>query len=57
LSWRARRSSGTSRPGGFCEHELQEAGAVAVFDSLETLRERLGETPFGLDGRAPQVVI
>ena len=31
--------------GGFCEQELRDAGAVAVFDSLETLRERLGETP------------
>jgi HAD superfamily hydrolase (TIGR01549 family) len=31
--------------GGFCEHELREAGAVAVFDSLEALRERLRETP------------
>jgi HAD superfamily hydrolase (TIGR01549 family) len=31
--------------GGFCEQELRDAGAVAVFDSLETLRERLAETP------------
>ena len=31
--------------GGFCEQELRDAGAVAVFESLETLRERLGETP------------
>ena len=31
--------------GGFSRHELREAGAVAVFDSLEELRERLDETP------------
>ena len=33
--------------GGFAEAELREAGAVAVFDSLQALRERLGETPLG----------
>jgi HAD superfamily hydrolase (TIGR01509 family) len=33
--------------GGFSEAELRGAGAVAVFDSLEELRERLDETPLG----------
>jgi HAD superfamily hydrolase (TIGR01549 family) len=32
--------------GGFSVHELREAGAAAVFDSVEELRARLGETPF-----------
>ena len=31
--------------GGFSEQELREAGAAAVFDSVEELRKRLGETP------------
>jgi HAD superfamily hydrolase (TIGR01509 family) len=31
--------------GGFSEAELREAGAVAVFESLPELRERLSETP------------
>ena len=31
--------------GGFAEQELREAGAVAVFESVRELRERLGETP------------
>jgi HAD superfamily hydrolase (TIGR01549 family) len=31
--------------GGFSEQELTDAGAVAVFESIDTLRERLGETP------------
>jgi HAD superfamily hydrolase (TIGR01509 family) len=31
--------------GGFSEQELRDAGAVAVFESLESLLERLGETP------------
>jgi HAD superfamily hydrolase (TIGR01509 family) len=35
------------RTGGFGADELQEAGAVAVFESLADLRERLSETPFG----------
>lgn len=30
------------RTGGFCEQELREAGATAVFDSLPELHERLG---------------
>ena len=34
--------------GGFSEAELREAGAVAVFGSIEELRERVRETP--LDG-------
>ncbi len=33
--------------GGFAEQELREEGAVAVFESLLELRERLGETPLG----------
>jgi phosphoglycolate phosphatase-like HAD superfamily hydrolase len=33
--------------GGFAEAELTEAGACAVFESVEELRERLGETPLG----------
>ena len=33
--------------GGYSEQELREAGAVAVFESIEALRERLGETPLG----------
>jgi HAD superfamily hydrolase (TIGR01509 family) len=32
--------------GGFSEAELREAGAVAVFDALRTLLDRLDETPF-----------
>jgi HAD superfamily hydrolase (TIGR01509 family) len=36
--------------GGYCEVELREAGAVAVFDSLDALRERLDETPLGARG-------
>ena len=31
--------------GGFSEQELREAGAVAVFESVQELRERLDETP------------
>jgi HAD superfamily hydrolase (TIGR01549 family) len=31
--------------GGYSEQELREAGAAAVFDSIEELRKRLGETP------------
>ena len=32
--------------GGWSEQELRDHGAVAVFDSLVELRERLHETPF-----------
>jgi len=35
------------RTGGFGADELLDAGAIAVYDSLEELRERLSETPFG----------
>ena len=35
------------RTGGFGADELLEAGAAGVFDSLEELRERLDDTPFG----------
>jgi HAD superfamily hydrolase (TIGR01509 family) len=31
--------------GGFSEQELRDAGAVAVFESLESLLDRLDETP------------
>jgi HAD superfamily hydrolase (TIGR01549 family) len=37
--------------GGFSEAELREAGAVAVFHSIDQLRERLRDTPLG-DGQA-----
>jgi HAD superfamily hydrolase (TIGR01509 family) len=33
--------------GGFSEAELREAGAAAVFESIEELRARLDETPLG----------
>jgi HAD superfamily hydrolase (TIGR01549 family) len=35
------------RTGGFSEQELRDAGAVAVFDSIVELRERLADTPLG----------
>ena len=35
--------------GGFSAQELREAGAVAVFESIEELRQRLDETPLGQD--------
>jgi phosphoglycolate phosphatase-like HAD superfamily hydrolase len=33
--------------GGYSEAELREAGAIAVFESLPKLRDRLAETPLG----------
>ena len=33
--------------GGFSEAELRDAGAVAVFESIVVLRERIEETPLG----------
>jgi HAD superfamily hydrolase (TIGR01509 family) len=33
--------------GGFSDQELREAGAVAVFDSIDDLRRRLSDTPLG----------
>jgi phosphoglycolate phosphatase-like HAD superfamily hydrolase len=33
--------------GGFSEQELRDAGAMAVFESVEELRKRLDETPLG----------
>jgi HAD superfamily hydrolase (TIGR01549 family) len=33
------------RTGGFAESELRDAGAVAVFESIDELRKRLDETP------------
>jgi HAD superfamily hydrolase (TIGR01549 family) len=31
--------------GGWSEHELRDAGAACVFDSLDELRQRIDETP------------
>jgi HAD superfamily hydrolase (TIGR01549 family) len=33
--------------GGFSEQELRDAGAAAVFESVDDLRRRLDETPLG----------
>jgi HAD superfamily hydrolase (TIGR01549 family) len=33
--------------GGYGEQELRDAGAVAVFESVDEFRRRLGETPLG----------
>lgn len=33
--------------GGFCEAELRDAGAIAVFESIAALREGLPTTPLG----------
>jgi HAD superfamily hydrolase (TIGR01549 family) len=33
--------------GGFSDEELREAGAIAVFESIDELRRRLSETPLG----------
>jgi HAD superfamily hydrolase (TIGR01549 family) len=33
--------------GGFSEQELRDAGAVAVFESMDELRAHLDETPLG----------
>jgi HAD superfamily hydrolase (TIGR01509 family) len=33
--------------GGWSAQELHDAGAIAVFESVDELRERLDETPFG----------
>ena len=33
--------------GGFSDEELREAGAIAVFESIDELRQRLSETPLG----------
>ena len=35
------------RTGGFSLVELEEAGAAHVFESIQELRERIGETPLG----------
>ena len=37
----------TLMTGGFSEQELRDAGAVAVFESIPELLERLAETPLG----------
>jgi HAD superfamily hydrolase (TIGR01549 family) len=44
---RAKLETVCVRTGGFGGEELLEAGAIAVFDSIAELRERLDETPFG----------
>ena len=36
--------------GGFSQGELRDAGAAAVYESLDELREALEETPLGGDG-------
>jgi HAD superfamily hydrolase (TIGR01509 family) len=33
--------------GGFSEQELRDAGAIAVFESMPQLLERIGDTPLG----------
>ena len=33
--------------GGYSEQELRDAGAIAVFESMDELRDRLDETPLG----------
>jgi phosphoglycolate phosphatase-like HAD superfamily hydrolase len=33
--------------GGFPDDEVRESGAVAVFESIVELRERIGDTPLG----------
>jgi HAD superfamily hydrolase (TIGR01509 family) len=33
--------------GGWSEQELRDAGAVAVYESVDDLRSHIGETPFG----------
>ena len=33
--------------GGFAIEELEESGAVAVFESVSALRDHLDETPLG----------
>ncbi|HEV7461165.1 MAG TPA: HAD family hydrolase [Solirubrobacteraceae bacterium] len=35
------------RTGGFSIDELEGAGAIAVFESIQELRDRIDETPFG----------
>ena len=35
------------RTGGFGVDELKDAGAAVIFDSIQELRERIGETPLG----------
>ena len=37
----------TVMTGGFGEDELRESGAIAVFDSIGELRERISDTPLG----------
>jgi phosphoglycolate phosphatase-like HAD superfamily hydrolase len=50
-SWDCKAAAGADVPtiavltGGFAESELREAGAVAVFESIDELREHFDETP------------
>jgi len=37
--------------GGWSRHGLRDAGAIAVFESVDELRRRLNETP--LAGQGP----
>jgi len=39
------------RTGGFSPEELQDAGAISVFESLAELRENLDDTPLGRPSR------
>jgi HAD superfamily hydrolase (TIGR01549 family) len=54
----AARQAGTETvcliTGGWSEQELRDAGAVAVFESVQELRERLDETPLGAPVPLPQ---
>ena len=51
LTRQARRIGSAVLTGGCSEAELREAGAAVVFESIEELRERVGQTPLG-DGQA-----
>ena len=44
-AWRAGVPTVAILTGGFSEQELRDAGAVAVFDSVQTLCRQLDETP------------
>jgi HAD superfamily hydrolase (TIGR01549 family) len=52
-TWDAKAASGAGvatigvLTGGFSADELRAAGAIAVFESVQELRERLSETPLG----------
>jgi len=50
-TWDCRANAGVETTavlaGGFSDEERREAGAVAVFESIDELRRRLSETPLG----------